>query len=59
MTLSGKDGESPKRLNETCEVGVAFHSTGYLSVGLCFKNVEVNSIGKVVSFFDSTSAGGR
>lgn len=39
MTLSGKDGESPKGLDEPCEVGVAFHSSGYLSVGLCFNNV--------------------
>lgn len=38
LTLS-RQGMSPKSLDEECEVGVALHSTGYISIGIPFKNV--------------------
>lgn len=38
LTLS-RHGESPKKLDEECEVGVALHTSGYLSIGMTFNNV--------------------
>lgn len=38
MTLS-RHGASPKKLDEECEVGIAFHTSGYVSVGIAFPNV--------------------
>ena len=38
LTLN-KDGVSPQTLEEDCEVGVAFHTSGYVSVALGFPTV--------------------
>lgn len=38
LHLSGKTGGSPRTLKESCEVGVCFHTFGFVSVGIPFKN---------------------